>query len=151
MRIEKIELAAHWIAEDQKEAFEQEVRRLFQVEKIKYKILEADPFILMVRASLGKLEEGEQRSGKELVELTKKLFKSYFPFHEIQSRVYPYREIPAKELIPKQVMRLLSDRKISFDQIHLETGIPRGQIQGWVNETKAMDAVARAMFYYMLR
>lgn len=151
IKIGKIDLAIQWAEESLLTDFAKEVDELKEEEKIQFRILEADPFELTVRVTQGKQSDRDQKSGKELSDLAKALFKKYFPYHTIYTRPIPYREIPAEEMTWQVVSWKLSERGISFDQISKETGIPRKQINDWVSGAEPMDAVTRAMFYYMLR
>ncbi|GMQ31689.1 hypothetical protein [Algoriphagus confluentis] len=151
LKVGKIDLAIQWVEQSLLPDFAEEVDRLKDLEKIQFRILEADPFELTVRVTQGKLSEGGQKSGKELSDLAKMLFRRYFPFHTIYARPIPYREIPAEEMTGQVVSWKLSEQGISLDKITKETGIPKQQLHAWVSGAEPMDAVARAMFYYLLR
>lgn len=151
IKVGKIDLAIQWAEQSVLADFAEEVDRLKDLEKIQFRILEADPFALTVRVTQGKLSEGDQKSGKELSDLAKALFRKYFPFHAIYTRPIPYREIPAEELTGQVVSWKLSEQGISLDKITKETGIPKQQLHAWVIGAEPMDAVVRAMFYYLLR
>lgn len=151
IKVGKIDLAIQWAEQSLLADFAEEVDRLKELEKIQFRILEADPFELTVRVTQGKLSEGDQKSGKELSDLAKALFRKYFPFHTIYTRPIPYREIPAEELTGQVVSWKLSEQGISLDKITKETGIPKQQLHAWVSGAEPMDAVVRAMFYYLLR
>lgn len=151
IKVGKIDLAIQWAEQSLLADFAEEVDRLKELEKIQFRILEADPFELTVRVTQGKLSEGSQKSGKELSDLAKTLFKKYFPFHTIFARPIPYREIPAEEMTGQVVSWRLSEQGIPLDKIAKETGIPKQQLHAWVSGAEPMDAVVRAMFYYLLR
>lgn len=151
IKVGKIDLAIQWLDPAHRVDFAGEVDVLQSEEKIRFHILEADSFELTLRVTQGKLSQGDQKSGKELSDLAKALFQRYFPLQTVYTRPIPYKEIPAEEITWQLLSWKLSERGISFDQISKETGIPRKQINDWVSGAEPMDAVTRAMFYYMLR
>ncbi|WP_144603630.1 hypothetical protein [Algoriphagus algorifonticola] len=151
IKVGKIDLAIQWAEQSVLADFAEEVDQLKDLEKIQFRILEADPFELTVRVTQGKLPDGGQKSGKELSDLAKTLFKKYFPFHSIYARPIPYREIPAEEMTGQVVSWKLSEQRISLDKIAKETGISKKQLHAWASGAEPMDAVVRAMFYYLLR
>ncbi|TDQ16902.1 helix-turn-helix protein [Algoriphagus boseongensis] len=151
VKIGKIESALHWVEKSQLIDFAHEVNVLFLEEKILFRILEANSFELTVRITQGKPENLPTKSTKELSLVAKNLFGKYFPYHQIQTRAIPYREIPAKEIRPVTIKTRLKEQGISLNQIARETGIPRAQIYDWVQGVEPLNAVTRAMFYYMLK
>jgi predicted Rossmann fold nucleotide-binding protein DprA/Smf involved in DNA uptake len=151
IKVGKIELAYQWLDKSQIVDFAHEVHVLKLEEKIQYRILEADPIELTIRVTQGKPNEEAPKTAKQLSNQAKRLFEKYFPNQIIHTRSIPYREVPAKEMTSQTLKRRLSEQGISLDKIVAETGIPRRQIYDWVSGAEPMDAVTRAMFYYMLR
>lgn len=88
----------------------------------------------------------------ELHQRAKDLFKPYLPEDVLfYSNALPYVESPTEKVTPEYLRHFMTEYKIRIKDIVADTGLDKSNVSAWVNGTRDMSQIVKAMFYYYFR
>lgn len=85
---------------------------------------------------------------KILVDRTKELFQPFLPKYKINVHPKPYSLPDVNIVTDKWVNEQMLHHGIKVKNIAADTGIDRTNISAWINGTRDMSQIVKAMFYY---
>ncbi|ACT96718.1 hypothetical protein [Dyadobacter fermentans] len=121
--------------------------------RITFKIVRFTDDVLTVETRQEKSPAGNYLDGKTLYQRTKELFQSNnLPGGvKIHVNTIPYVPAPAQDVSPEFIRHYMTELKIKVRDIENETGLDSTNISAWINGTREMSNIVRAMFYYYIK
>lgn len=120
--------------------------------RITFKILRLADNVLTVETRQDKSPAENYLDGKTLYERTKELFAANELPEGIKLHIntIPYKPSPTEIITPEYIRHFLTDLKIKVKDVAADTGVDKTNISAWVNGTREMSQIVKAMFYYYL-
>lgn len=150
--IKNIHLLKSHLTEDQLSTLEHGASLHRRHARITFKILRFADNVLTVETRQDKSPAENYLDGKLLYQRTKELFKANNLPADIKLHIntIPYKPSPTEVVTPEYVRHFMTDLKIKAKDIAADTGLDKTNISAWVNGTREMSQIVKAMFYYYL-
>jgi len=149
--IENFNLIKGYLTPVQKEKLEKHALFFDERSSINFKILEVSNNVVKVSITQGNTIGTYKTGHRELERMAKSLFEFYMPDMVIHISSSAYLEPKGITISPEWIQARMKAKGITIEQIVEETRLSKTTINDWINETKSMSKLAKAMFWYMLK
>lgn len=145
--IKNVHLLADLLPADEIDKLEQAAHLYKRHANITFKILKVRDNELILEVRQEKNFAGKYLNRSELSERTKDLFGTRFTDRTIHTRPIPYTVPRADQVTPEWIKERMNAKKISIKRIVQDTGLDKTNISAWVNGTRPMSQIVKALFF----
>ena len=121
---------------------------------ITFKVISFTDGKKIIRVVQGKNSTEKYLDKKSLIEKTKSFFNSFsdnIKFENIIVNAIVYEDHVINTITPDYLKKELQKRNIRIKDVQIATGLETSNISAWVNGTRPMSNIVRAMFYFLLK